>query len=95
MSLRSDKIKFEEKWLPINELLLKILRQDYKNITSERWQEAFFDVYKVCVAQPDSLVGKLYEKLKQLLECHLEQIRDVSILKIKCNSLISRMIHRY
>ena len=74
MSLRSDPINFEDSWPPIEKLLLNILHQRYHNITIEQWQESFFDVYKVCVAQPDSLVGVLYSRLKSLLQNHVKEI---------------------
>lgn len=74
MSLRSDPINFEDFWPPIEKLLLNILHQRYHNITNDRWQESFFDVYKVCVAQPESLVGVLYSRLKSLLQRHVQEL---------------------
>ena len=78
MSLRSDPINFEEFWPPIESLLLNILNQKYQNISNDRWQETFFDVYKVCVAQPESLVGTLYSRLKTLLQRHVQELCKVS-----------------
>lgn len=78
MSLRSDSVNFEEYWPPIEKLLLNILHQRYYNVSNERWQETFFDVYKVCVAQPESLVGVLYSRLKTLLEKHVQELCKVS-----------------
>lgn len=74
MSLRSATINFEDFWPPIEKLLLNILHQNYQNITNDRWQESFFDVYKVCVAQPESLVGVLYSRLKSLLQRHVQEL---------------------
>lgn len=79
MSLRSDPINFEDYWPPIEKLLLNILNQRYKQVTTERWQETFFDIYKVCVAQPEPLVGVLYAKLKSLLQMHVQDLcKEVS-----------------
>lgn len=78
MSLRSDPINFEECWPPIETLLLNILHQRYCDISNDRWQETFFDVYKVCVAQPESLVGVLYASLKSLLQKHVQELCKVS-----------------
>lgn len=79
MSLRSDPINFEDYWPPIEKLLLNILNQRYKQVTHERWQETFFDIYKVCVAQPESLVGVLYARLKSLLQMHVQELcKEVS-----------------
>lgn len=78
MSLRSDTINFEEFWPPIEKVLLNILHQRYQNISNDRWQETFFDVYKVCVAQPESLVGILYLRLKTLLTKHVWELCRVS-----------------
>ena len=75
MSLRSDPIDFEDFWPSIESLLLNILHQRYENISNDQWQEKFFDIYKVCVAQPDSLVGVLYSRLKDLLESHVGELR--------------------
>lgn len=75
MSLRSDPINFEDYWPSIEKLLLNLLHQRYHNITQDKWQETFFDVYKVCVAQPDSLVGVLYQRLKTLLQRHVQTLR--------------------
>jgi cullin 2 len=90
MSLRSDPINFEDYWPPIEKLLLNILNQRYKQVTNERWQETFFDIYKVCVAQPESLVGVLYERLKSLLQTHVQDLcKDVSA----CDS--QNLLERY
>lgn len=78
MSLRSDPINFEEFWPPIEKLLNNILHQQYKNISNDRWQETFFDIYKVCVAQPEPLVGVLYLRLKTLLQRHVQELCKVS-----------------
>lgn len=72
MSLRSDPINFEDYWPPIEKLLVNILHQEYEYVTIERWQETFFDVYKVCVAGPEPLVGVLYSRLKSLLQTHVQ-----------------------
>uniref|UniRef100_A0A6G1SIR9 Cullin-2 n=1 Tax=Aceria tosichella TaxID=561515 RepID=A0A6G1SIR9_9ACAR len=74
MSLRSDPINFEDYWPPIEKLLLNILNQRYKQVTNERWQETFFDIYKVCVAQPEPLVGVLYARLKSMLQTHVQEL---------------------
>jgi len=85
MSLRSDPINFEERWPPIEKLLLNILHQRYKEISNDRWHEAFFDVYKVCVAQPEPLVGVLYQSTKSLLQRHVQDLCKVSeLLLIRC-----------
>lgn len=74
-SLRSEPIDFGQSWGDIEELILNILSQNYKDVSVDRWQDTIFEVYKVCVAQPDSLVGILYSKLKSLLEGHLCGLR--------------------
>lgn len=79
MSLRSDPIDFEEIWPPIEGVLMNILYQRYGNITNDRWQETFFDVYKVCVAQPEPLVGVLYQRLKTLLQRHVQELCKVML----------------
>lgn len=78
MSLRSDPINFDDVWPPIEKLIVKILHKRYQEISTDRWQETFFDVYKVCVAQPEPLVGKLYGQLKSLLERHVKELYRVS-----------------
>lgn len=74
MSLRSDPINFADSWPSIEKLLLNILHQRYYDISHDRWQETFFDIYKVCVAQPESLVGILYLSLKTLLQRHVQEL---------------------
>lgn len=83
MSLRSDPINFEEFWPPIEKVILDLLHQRYHNINIAVWQETFFDIYKICVAQPESLVGILYFRLKTLLQKHVQQLCRVSIYIIE------------
>lgn len=73
MSLRSDPINFEDYWPPIEKLLLNILHHRYEDITIDQWQGTFYDIYKVCVAQPP-LVGVLYSRLKELLQNHVSEL---------------------
>lgn len=80
MSLRSDPINFEDFWPPIEKLLLNILNENYSCVSTAKWQDSFFDIYKVCVAQPDPLVGTLYSRLKTLLQHHVQELCRVSIL---------------
>lgn len=74
MSLRSDPIDFEEYWPKIEKLLLLILHQKHDEVTRGVWQETFFDIYKVCVAGPEPLVGVLYSRLKSLLQRHVQDL---------------------
>lgn len=80
MSLCSDSINFEDYWPPIEKLVLNILHERYDQISNARWHETFFDIYKVCVAQPDSLVGILYLRLKTLLQRHVQELCRVCIV---------------
>lgn len=80
MSLCSDSINFEDFWPRIEKLVLNILHERNDQITIDIWQAAFFDIYKVCVAQPDSLVGILYLRLKTLLQRHVQELCKVCIV---------------
>lgn len=82
MSLRSDPINFEDYWPSLEKLMQNILHKRYGAIGPARWQESFSDVYKVCVAQPESLVGELYSRLKTLLQSHVQKLCKVSYPRI-------------
>lgn len=82
LSLRSDTIRFEERWPAIEEVVSNILQPSHENIGNERWQETFFDVYKICIAQPESLTDKLYSRLKNHLKDHIKEIWRVSLEKM-------------
>lgn len=92
MSLRSDPIDFEEFWPPLEKVILDLLHQRYINIAV--WQATFFDIYKICVAQPESLVGIFYYRLKTLLQKHVQKLCGVSFFKILYLSLFSPYIDR-
>lgn len=74
MTLQSVDINFVDSWPPIEQLLLDTLNCNYKNVTNDRWQATFFDIYRICVAQPDSLVGELYSHIKSLVQKHVQQL---------------------
>lgn len=80
MSLCSDSINFEEYWPLIEKLVLNVLHKRYDQIDLDTWQATFFDIYKVCVAQPDSLVGILYLRLKTLLQRHVQELCRLCIV---------------
>jgi len=93
MSLRSDPINFEDFWPPIEKLLSNILNHRYEDITIEQWQGTFYDIYKVCVAQPDSLVGVLYSRLKDLLQNHVTELCNKIAWESSPNLLQNYYLH--
>ena len=79
-SLRAQEIDFEAAWTDLEQLLSNILTEKHQHVTVDVWQEAFFDIYKICVAMPEPLAGPLFNRVKLLLETHVRNLCLVSRL---------------
>ena len=77
MSLVPQNVVFSEIWGKLGITTNKVLKLE--KVTKDVWSEAFSQVYKLCIAHPESYFDKLYDEIKQLITNLVDELhREVS-----------------
>ncbi|XP_065220060.1 cullin-2 [Planococcus citri] len=74
MSLKPKEINFNETWNDLQKTVYGVIT--LSNVPRPVWNDRFLDVYRLCVAYPESLADKLYVETKNFLDDHVKQLLE-------------------
>ncbi|XP_046919224.2 cullin 2 [Dermatophagoides farinae] len=71
-NLRPQPVDFNAVWQTIRGTINKILCLNY--VSKDEWGDRFHDIYKLCIAHPESYSDRTYHETRKLLESHVKLI---------------------
>ena len=65
MTLKPEEIDFDKEWSFLEQIITKVINVDF--IPHQDWTKGFSTIYRICVANPESLWEKLYYVTQEYL----------------------------
>ncbi|GFY78728.1 cullin-2 [Trichonephila inaurata madagascariensis] len=75
MSLRPKNIDFDYTWKILKQTVEEVITLGH--IPRNVWSDRFTDVYTLCVAFPEPLADRLYQKTREFLENHVRKLYEL------------------
>ena len=92
MSLRPERIDFDASWGRVLKTCQEVIKLE--NVDRREWNDRFSDVYKLCVAFPESYGERVYRETKTFLEVHVKNLNQ-EVMRQSVNDDGSSLLQTY